>query len=233
MLKTVTAPRPLHLAFLLFLQCACSSVSFRVPSLAPAGKEASAPAVSATASKEEAAIQAALAQAQTVAATYKICPADLLEISVYQEKDLERKVRVGPDGLVTLPLAGSVKVGGLSVPQAEQAILNQLRRYVINPQVSVFIKEYGNKLIYVLGEVQKPGSYALPTEASLSVLEAVTLAGGFTQYSAGDRTRVIRKNAGKTETITIPLTSITKGGDKSRDIPLEPNDVVYVPETIF
>ena len=146
---------------------------------------------------------------------------------------MDRKVRVSPDGVITFPLAGSVKVGGLDVPHAEAALTEQLKKYLINPQVSVFIKEYGNKIIYVLGEVQRPGSYPIPTEARLSVLEAVTLAGGFTQYAAQDRTRIIRKKSGKSETLTVEVSAITKRGDKSQDLSLEPNDVVFVPESLF
>lgn len=219
------------LAGVVFLS-GCSSFSVRVPGV----EKGSAPKAAAPApavSKEEAALEQALLKAQTTAETYKISSADLLEISVYQEKDLERKVRVGPDGMITFPLIGAVKVGGLSVPEAEQAILGRLRKFLINPQVSVFVKEYGNKIIYVLGEVAKPGSYSLPTEATLTVLEAISLAGGFTQYAAGDRTRIIRKASGKRETLSVNVSDITKRSDKTQDLPLQPNDVVFVPETMF
>lgn len=183
--------------------------------------------------KEQAAIASVLEQVERERATYRIGAADLLEVTIYQEKDLDRKVRVSPDGIITLPLAGAVKVAGLGVADAEKAITERLKKYLISPTVSVFITEYGNKQVYVLGEVSKPGSYPLPTEARLSVIEAITLAGGFTQYAAADRTRVIRKTHGEPKTILIEVSAITKRGDKSKDIPLEPNDVVFVPESFF
>ncbi|OIO11992.1 MAG: hypothetical protein AUJ52_01090 [Elusimicrobia bacterium CG1_02_63_36] len=157
----------------------------------------------------------------------------MLQITVYQEPELARKVRVSPEGIITFPLIGRVSVAGLSVAGAEEAITRQLSRFVINPQVSVFIEDYGNKTIYVLGEVKKPGSYPIPTEAPLSVLEAITLAGGFTEYAAVDRTRIIRKGKKGKRTIDVEITAITKKGDKSKDLPLQPNDVVFIPESFF
>lgn len=212
----------------------------RPPGLpAPGGKgapeAASAPArkPSAAPIKEEAVLATVLETVERDRSSYRIGPADLLEVSVYQEKDLERKVRVSPDGIITMPLAGSVKVAGLGVVEAEQAVTDRLKRFLIAPQVSIFIAEYGNKQVYVLGEVAKPGSYPLPTEAGLTVIEAITLAGGFSQYAAPDRTRVIRKKPGGSSNIPIDVSAVTKRGDKSKDIQLEPNDVVFVPESVF
>ncbi|MBI4424801.1 MAG: polysaccharide biosynthesis/export family protein [Elusimicrobia bacterium] len=182
---------------------------------------------------EETAIQSALRLVEAKRAHYAIGPADLLEITVYQEPDLDRKVRVTPEGSITLPLVGEVKVGGLGVADAERAVHQKLTRYVVEPHVSVFIREYGNKQVYVLGEVHKPGSYALPTEAPLTVVEAVALAGGFTQFASQNRTRVIRHREGKSETFVVEVTAVTRHGDKSRDLRLEPNDVVFVPESFF
>jgi len=181
---------------------------------------------------EEAALQSALQYVESQQHSYKISPADLIEITVYQEAELNRQVRVSPEGIVTFPLIGQVKLSGLGVPEAEQALRERLKKFLIDPQVSVFIKEYGNKQVYVLGEVAKPGSIPLPTEAPLSVIEAVTLAGGFTQYAAVDRTRVIRKTQGQSRTLLIEVSAIMKG-DKSKDIPLVTNDVIYVPESFF
>lgn len=199
----------------------------------PAAAEAPGPKAAPAAAKEEAKLASVLETVERERATYRIGPADLLEVSVYQEKDLERKVRVSPDGVITMPLAGSVKVAGLGVADAEQAVTERLKRFLIAPQVSIFIAEYGNKQVYVLGEVAKPGSYVLPTEAGLTVIEAITMAGGFSQYAAPDRTRVIRKKPGGSANIPIDVSAVTKRGDKSKDIQLEPNDVVFVPESVF
>lgn len=224
--------------------CLCGCLSLQVGDRPPGGDiplsaepppaAAAAPARPKVPAAEEAAIESALKVVERDRAAYKIGPSDLLEISVYQEKDLDKKVRVSPDGVVTMPLAGAVKVAGLGVAEAEAAVTEKLRRFVINPQVSVFVVEYGNKQVYVLGEVSKPGSYALPTESGLTVIEAITLAGGFGQFAAQDRTKVIRKaKGGPSQSIPVDVSAITKRGDKSKDLQLEPNDVVFVPESIF
>jgi len=183
--------------------------------------------------RERSALDNVLQFVQTQEYGYKIGAADLLEITVYQEPELTRKVRVSPEGIITFPLVGRARFGGLSVAEAEEALTEKLKRFVIDPQVSVFITEYGNKKVYVLGEVKNPGSYALPTEAPLTVIEAITLAGGFTQYAAKDRTRIIRKSKTESTTLPIDISAIMKGGDKSKDIKLRPNDVVYIPESFF
>lgn len=204
-------------------------------SLPPPGAElpAKPPAAAPTNAKERAALAEVIERVERENASYRIGPADLIEITVYQEKDLDRKVRVSPEGTISLPLAGPIQVAGLGVTEAERAITERLRKFIISPQVSIFITEYANKQIYVLGEVSKPGSYPLPTEARLSVLEAIVLAGGFTQYAAVDKTRVIRKNRSGPEAILIEISAITKRGDKSKDVLLEPNDVIYIPESVF
>jgi polysaccharide export outer membrane protein len=164
---------------------------------------------------------------------YKIQAGDLLDINVYQEKDMARTVRVSGNGTITFPLAGNIKLADLSVPEAEAALAQALSEFIISPQVTVLIKEYSNKQVYVLGEVKKPGSIPLPVERRLTVLEAITLAGGFTDLAAQDKTKVLRNKDGRSETIEVQISKITKQGDKSADIFLEPNDTVFVPQSFF
>ncbi|MDE2490913.1 MAG: polysaccharide export protein [Elusimicrobia bacterium] len=182
---------------------------------------------------EEAEISAAVQQAGTKTDDYKIGGADLLQISVFGEKDMDRLARVGQTGTITYPLIGEVKVGGLTVPQAEDALARRLKEYLRDPQVTIFIKEYGNKKVFVFGQVQKPGAIELPTETDMTVLEAISQAGGFTPIAAPDRTRVIRLVDGKSEKFTVPVSEITKMGEKDKDMTLKPNDVVFVPESVF
>ena len=121
----------------------------------------------------------------------------------------------------------------MSVPEAEEFLAQKLAEFLVKPQVTVLIKEYGNKQIYVLGEVKKPGAIQLPAERRLTVLEAITLAGGFTDLAAPDRTKVLRNANGQNQNISVEISRITKQGDKSADIFLEPNDTVYVPQSFF
>lgn len=164
---------------------------------------------------------------------YKIQPGDLIEITVFKETDMSRTARISGNGTITFPLAGNLKLADLSVPEAESFLAEKLSEFLIKPQVTVLIKEYGNKQIYVLGEVKKPGSIELPAERRLTVLEAITLAGGFTDLAAPDRTKVLRGAGSTSQSIQVEISRITKQGDKSADIYLEPNDTVFVPQSFF
>ncbi|MDD5658180.1 MAG: polysaccharide export protein, partial [Elusimicrobia bacterium] len=170
---------------------------------------ASAPASAKAAANQEqaeaAALESVIRTIQDKKTDYSIGGADLLEIQVFQQEELDRKLRVSQNGSITFPLVGTVQVGGLSAAQAEEALKAKLKEYLINPQVTIFIREYGNKKVFVLGEVSKPGSFELPTESKLTVLEAISLAGGFTGIAAPDRTKVIRNMEGKSRSFTIAV----------------------------
>ncbi len=183
--------------------------------------------------QEQRLLQSALDRQNQDKLNYKIQPGDLLEITVYKETDMNRTARISGDGTITFPLAGVIKLSNLSVPEAESLLAQKLSDYLVRPQVTVLIKEYANKQIYVLGEVKKPGSIEIPAERRLTVLEAITLAGGFTDLAAQDRTKILRGAGAGSQTIQVEISRITKQGDKSADIYLEPNDTVYVPQSFF
>jgi polysaccharide export outer membrane protein len=165
---------------------------------------------------------------------YKIAPSDLIEITVFREDELNRTIRVNQDGDISFPFIGTVRVAGKSVIEAERVIVAGLSEYLKLPQVTIFVKEYSTRQIYVLGEVRNPGAFPLPSEASLTVLEAISIAGGFTPVAAQDRTRVIRTGEdGKPQNFTISVSAITKSGQRDKDMPLSPSDVVFVPQTFF
>ncbi len=187
----------------------------------------------AAADKEAAAIAAALQQVVRAKTDYRISSADLISVTVYQDAEMSRKVRVNANGTVSLPLVGAVKVGGMTLIDAQSAIEEKLGKYLVSPQVSLFIEDYGNKTIFVMGEVQKPGSYPVPTESRMTVLEAISTAGGFTPVAAQDRARVLRNVNGASVTYTINTKEITQQGQKDKDMVLEPNDIIYVPQSFF
>ncbi|MBI3566031.1 MAG: polysaccharide biosynthesis/export family protein [Elusimicrobia bacterium] len=217
---------PLFLAALLLTSC--SSVPLHYDSSAPKKSDAVQ-----RQQAEEAAISAAVEQVAVKKSDYVISGADLLKITLLGEKDLDREVRVSQKGTITYPLVGEVKVGGLTTADAERALAAGLKDYLRSPQVSIFIKEYGNKKVFVFGQVMKPGAVELPTETSLTVLEAISQAQGFTRIAAPDRTRVVRMVDGKSQSFTIEVSAITKRGEKDKDLTLEPNDIVFVPESMF
>ncbi len=166
------------------------------------------------------------------AAQYRIAAQDVLDIAVYGEPDLTRSVRVSGDGKINFPLVGEVELAGLEPAQAEAKLREGLLAKIVDPYVSVSVKEQHSRRVVILGEVQKPGAYDIPPNAPLSAVEAIALAGGFTKYAAPNKTRVVRKGANGQETFLVPVNDVTKG-DKSKDVVLQPEDVVSVPQSIF
>jgi polysaccharide export outer membrane protein len=162
---------------------------------------------------------------------YKIGVGDLLEIQVYDEEDLTKKVRVLTDGTVSFPLLGTIQAAGLGVAELEQEITSRLgAKYLVNPQVTVFVKEFSK--IYVFGEVVKPGSF--PIYGNMTVFEAITLAGGFTEVANPSKVKIIRQQrSGNEERITVNIEQLTKQEDASQDVELQANDRVIVPRSFF
>ncbi len=165
--------------------------------------------------------------------TYVLQPGDLVDIQVYMEDNMNRVLRLSGNGTITFPLVGNIKLSGLTLEQAEARLAGRLRSYIKNPQVSMLVKEYGNKTVYVLGQVAKPSAIQIPPERPLTVLEAITSVGGFTDIANTSKVRVLRVENGKQKTIDVDVSQITKQGNKSMDIPLQPGDVVFVPQSMF
>lgn len=166
------------------------------------------------------------------AGPYRIAAQDVLDISVYGEPDLTRTVRVSADGKINYPLVGEVEVAGLETSKAEARLRDLLDAKVVNPYVTVEVKEQHSRRVSILGEVVKPGAYDIPTNAPLTVVEAIALAGGFTKYAAGNKTRVVRNGPAGRETIIVPVNDVTRGA-KDKDLVLQPEDVVSVPQSMF
>lgn len=164
---------------------------------------------------------------------YLLQPGDLLEISVFREPEMDRTLRINTTGTITFPLIGTIKVSNCSIAQAEETLVNSLTKYLKNPQVSILIKEYANNTVYVLGQVKRPSSLQIPPEKNLTVLEAITSAGGFTELANTSKVKVLRMENGKQKSIEVDISQITKQGKKSLDIKLMSGDVIFVPQSIF
>lgn len=161
---------------------------------------------------------------------YRVGIGDLLQVEVYDEPDLTREVRVLTDGFISLPLLGSIKAAGHSVTDLEQIITRRLsERYLVNPQVTIFVKEFSS--VYVFGEVREPGSF--PIYGKMTVFEAVTLAGGFTEVANPSKVKIIRQQGGREVDLEVDINRLTKKGDTSQDVELQANDRVIVPRSFF
>lgn len=154
----------------------------------------------------------------------------MFEVRVFQEADLSGIFRVSSENTVEFPLCGSIKVGGSTAPEVAERIQKCLGSgYLKNPQVSVFIKEYNSKKVFVLGEVHKPGTFTY--EDGMTVIQAITLAGGFKEYAGKNSTSVTRLVNGKDEKIPVRVEDIGVG--KLPNVALQPGDIVYVPWSPF
>lgn len=155
---------------------------------------------------------------------------DLVEVRVFQESDLSGAYRLSPEGTVDYPLCGKVKLAAMTSSQAADALTSCLANgYLRRPQVSVLIREYNSKKIFIFGEVQKPGTF--PYEENMSVVQAVTLAGGFTKVASKNGTQVTRTIDGLEKKIRVPVEDIGNGREKN--FLLQPGDIVFVPESFF
>jgi polysaccharide export outer membrane protein len=164
---------------------------------------------------------------------YKIETGDLLHITVFEQPDMETKARV-TKGEISFPLLGNVQVEGLAISELEKKLEALLEKdYLVNPRVSVLVEEYHPRQVFVLGAVGKPGAYNLSKEKPTTVLEAIAMAEGFTKTAAVNDTKVIRKKNGQEETIKVKVTDVTQKGDKDKDVTVQPNDVIFVPESFF
>ncbi len=166
-------------------------------------------------------------------AGYTIGPENVLQIDVYygRDRNLSRKVRVSSKGFITFPLLGEVEVNGLTVAELENKLTYLLAKdYLVNPQVSVFIDEYST--VSVLGQVKSPGTY--PIKGKLSVVELISMAGGFTKIAAPNWVKIIRTHSDGTKvTIPVRVHDIINKGKEEDDIQLQAGDIVTVAESIF
>ena len=153
---------------------------------------------------------------------------DLLEISVFDLEQFNRTVRIADDGTITLPFLGRIDVAGLTRSELEQKIAALLgEKYINDPQVSVFVKEYESRKVSVSGAVKVPSTFHLI--GSRTLLDVVSEAGGFTQ-DVGRNVYVIRRRAdGSTERLAIDLERLIYNGESDLNVPILPGDVVYAP----
>lgn len=157
-------------------------------------------------------------------------PGDIFEVKVFDEADLNGVYRVSSSGTINFPLVGKVEVAGMSSSDAADLIQDKLaKRFVKNPQLSIFVKEYNSKKVSVFGQVNKPGM--LNFEEGMTVIQAVSMAGGFTNPAAKNELNVIRLVSGEEKKYVIPVEAIAQG--KAKNFFLDPGDIVYVPESIW
>ena len=159
---------------------------------------------------------------------YLIGPGDVVRIQVFQNQDLTVEARVSESGVISYPLLGVLKIGGLSPTAAEQLIARRLKQgnFLQNPQVTLNVLQFRSQQVSVLGLVAKPGRYALET-TGMRLSEVLALAGGVVPEGADYVTLVTTRN-GRQQKIDIDLVEMFASGDMQRDLPMQAGDVIYV-----
>lgn len=159
--------------------------------------------------------------------TYRIQPNDTLEIFVWKEPDLTRKVLVRPDGKISFPLVQDLHAAGSSPGELKKEIEVKLKEYLTSPNVTVIVDNIQSYKVFVVGKVQKPGS--ILTEKPITVLQALSLAGGFQDYAKQADITVLRSQAGQNYVLPFDYRQVTKGRRPEENIVLNSGDVVVVP----
>lgn len=158
------------------------------------------------------------------ASDYTLGPEDVIEVFVWKEEELSRKVTVRPDGRVALPLAGELEAAGKTPSQLEKEIAERLREYIDVPLVTVIVAEINSPKVSVLGEVRRPGRFVISQKTT--VLDAIALSGGFTEFARRGDVLVLRATPSGVERIPIDVKYLVKNG--GRPFYLKPGDTVHV-----
>lgn len=156
---------------------------------------------------------------------YRLGPEDVLDVFVWKEPDLTTAATVRPDGKISVPLIGDLPASGRTASQLQQEITKRLSHFVSEPVVTVIVKQFNSFTIPVLGEVRRPDVYKVSRK--ITVLDAIALAGGFTEFAKKDHVIVIRKSSSGEQRITINLKKYLKDGT-GEPFYLKPSDVVFV-----
>ncbi|MFP2904398.1 polysaccharide biosynthesis/export family protein [Pyxidicoccus sp. 3LFB2] len=156
---------------------------------------------------------------------YRIGREDVLDVAVWRDPELSRTLPVRPDGFISMPMVGEVQAAGKTPTELAEALKQSFRPYVQEPRVTVIVREVNSSRVFVTGEVANPGAY--PLRGRVSLLQAIALAGGFTDFANSDGIVVIRTDANGGQ---IPVRySDLISPDGGQELILRPGDTIVVP----
>jgi polysaccharide biosynthesis/export protein len=162
-----------------------------------------------------------------VDAEYHIGPQDVLQIDVWKEPEISRVIPVRPDGKISLPLINDIQAAGLTSMQLATSIRDGLTKYLTSPQVTVSVKEINSRRIYITGEATRSG--AIPLLPNMTVLQALSSAGGFTPFARLKNIYVLRVENGQQVKYPFNYKEVVKGNKPEQNILLRPGDIIVVP----
>jgi polysaccharide export outer membrane protein len=165
---------------------------------------------------------------------YQLQPGDMVRIQVFQEPDLDRELRVSQEGQIALPMIGQVDVKNKALSAVEKNVRELYDRdYLVNPQVNITVLTYQKRAVNVMGAVNAPQAIEYPPEQTLSLLDAISRAGGFNRFADRKKVLLTRTFAdGRTEKYTINADQLIAGTSSERWVLLK-DDVVFVPESVL
>jgi polysaccharide biosynthesis/export protein len=160
-------------------------------------------------------------------ADYRIGPQDVLRIDVWKEAEITRTVPVRPDGKISLPLLNDIQAAGLTPAQLTEVITTGLKKFINNPQVTVSVNEINSRRVYVTGEVAHAG--AIPLLPNMTILQALSSSGGFTQFARVKKIYVLRTEDGKPVKHPFNYKEAVDGKNPEQNMLLLAGDVIVVP----
>ena len=165
---------------------------------------------------------------------YVLKPSDVIQIEVYQERDLDKTVRIEGDGTVALALVGKVKVAGMTVAESKSLVTDLYNRdYLVDPQISVLVVSFSPKVIHILGSVNRPGVVEIPPDRDLTLTEAMAKVNGVTRLGNPKAIKIKRVDQdGRSRQMEVNFSKIVTDPDV-RDIVLKEGDTIWVPERII
>jgi len=158
---------------------------------------------------------------------FVIGPEDVLGVVFWREPEMSGDVTVRPDGRVSIPVIGEMQAAGLEPETLRQQILTAARKYITDPNIVVVVRAINSRKVFITGRVTTPGAH--PIVGPLTVMQAIALAGGLTEYADAKNIRVLREESTGTTTIRVNYRDISKGNNLAQNIRLRPGDTVVVP----
>jgi polysaccharide export outer membrane protein len=172
------------------------------------------------------------APVESDSSNHRLVPGDSIEVRVFQEPDLDTKVTLSKDGRAALPLVGEVALARLTSTQAAAAIAERYKKgYLKNPRITVSIVDYARQRFTILGAVTKPGSYFFPTGETLTLLQVIGMAGGYTR-AANPSKVTVRRGGTQGRTIEVDAKKLARANE-GPPFRIEPGDIITVAESIF
>jgi polysaccharide biosynthesis/export protein len=158
---------------------------------------------------------------------YIIGPEDVLDVSVWKETELTRTLPVRPDGKISMPLLNDVQAAGLTPTRLAQSITEKLKKYLTAPQVTVIVSQINSQRVYVIGEVTRPGAY--PMLPGMNILQAISSAGGLTQFANGKKIFLLRTVNQSQNKYPFNYKDVLDGRKPEENLQLKAGDTVVVP----